>query len=262
MLLGDPGSRPVMRRALLWPSGMYVVMHDSVAGILMRIRMAVAAAVVLAGCQSTAPAGETPLDGAPRVTAVTDGKMMPDGPAMFDPPAGPLSPEEIWRVEPQDTVLHIQSGATCPGMLGGLRRDKQTVYKPNGMDVGCNYIGGEGPALLRFYIFTSDIGGLDAEVRTATDSMRAQQPIAKRAQVIAASQAFRNYGLVETDANGTMMRNSLLMTQVNGGWILKVRLTCREQDAKMYEELAARMLADEASRLKSRPVPRTVRMPA
>ena len=125
------------------------------------------------------------------------------------------------------------------------------------MDVGCNYIGGEGPALLRFYIFTSDIGGLDAEVRTATDSMRAQQPIAKRAPVIAASQAFRNYGLVETDANGTMTRNSLLMTQVNGGWILKVRLTCREQDAKAYEELAARMLADEVSKLTSRPVPRT-----
>lgn len=221
----------------------------------MRI-LAVVAAAVLAGCQSTSPAGETPLDGAPSGALASGGETTPGGLAVFDPPAGPLSPEEIWRVEPQDLVTHIQSGATCPGMLGGLRRDKQTVYKPNGMDVGCNYIGGEGPAVLRFYIFTSDIGGLDAEVRTATDSMRAQQPIAKRAPVIAASQAFRNYGLVETDANGTMTRNSLLMTQVHGGWILKVRLTCREQDAKTYEELAARMLADQVAKLKSRPVPR------
>lgn len=245
-----------MPRALLWPSGVYVVVRDSVTGLVMRILAAVAAAVVLAGCQSTAPAGETPLEGAPHVTPAGGGETTAGGLATFDPPAGPLSPEEIWRVEPQDTVTHIQSGATCPGMLGGLRRDKQTVYKPNGMDVGCNYIGGEGPALLRFYVFTSDIGGLDAEVRTATDSMRAQQPIAKRAPVIAASQTFRNYGLVETDAGGTTTRNSLLMTQVNGGWILKVRLTCREQDAKTYEELAARMLSDEAAKLKSRPVPR------
>ena len=63
--------------------------------------------------------------------------------------------------------------------------------------------------------------------------------------------------LVETDANGGATRNSLLMTQVNGGWILKVRLTAREQDAKAYEEIAARLLTDEAERLKSRPVPRT-----
>ena len=180
----------------------------------------------------------------------------PGGLPLFDPPTGPLSPEQIWRVDAQDTITHIQSGATCPGMLGGLRRDKQTIYKQNGMDVGCNYTGGEGPALLRFYIFTSDNGGLDAEMRVASDSMRAQQPIAKRGAV-AASQAFKALALVETDANGGATRNSLLMTQVNGGWILKVRLTAREQDAKAYEEIAARLLTDEAERLKSRPVPRT-----
>jgi hypothetical protein len=228
----------------------------------MRILAVVATAVALAGCQSTSPAGETPPEGASAGTLASGEDTAPGGLAMFDPPTGPLSPEEIWRVEPQDTVAHIQSGATCPGMLGALRRDKQTIYKPNGMDVGCNYAGGDGSALLRFYVFTSDNGGLDAEVRAATDSMRAQQPIAKRAPVVAAAQAFRNYALVETDANGALMRNSLLMTQVNGGWILKVRLTCREQDTKTYEELAARMLTDEAARLKSRPVPRTVRTPA
>jgi hypothetical protein len=218
----------------------------------MRI-LAVIALGVLAGCQGTPPVGE--LDGAPRATAVSGGETAPEGLAVFDPPAGPLGPEEIWRVDAQDNVTHIQSGVTCPGMLGGLRRDKQTVYRQNGMDVGCNYIG-DGPTVLRFYVFTSDTGGLDAEMRVASDSMRAQQPIAKRAPVIAASQAFRNYALVETDATGTATRNSLLMTQVNGGWMLKVRLTCREADAKMYEELAARVLDDEAGKLKSRPVPR------
>ncbi len=86
--------------------------------------------------------------------------------------------------------------------------------------------------------------------------MRAQQPIAKRATV-AAPQSLKTLALVETDANGTAMRNSLLMTQVNGGWILKVRLTCREQDAKTYEEIAARLVGEEADRLKSQPVPRT-----
>lgn len=226
---------------------------------MMRILVAMAAAAgVLAGCQTAAPVADTQLAGAAAVEGVPAARVetTPGGLPLFDPPTGPLSPEQIWRVDAQDTITHIQSGATCPGMLGGLRRDKQTIYKQNGMDVGCNYTGGEGPALLRFYIFTSDNGGLDAEMRVASDSMRAQQPIAKRGAV-AASQAFKTLALVETDANGGATRNSLLMTQVNGGWILKVRLTAREQDAKAYEEIAARLLTDEAERLKSRPVPRT-----
>src|SRR5690349_194425 len=84
---------------------------DSMAGLVMRILAAVAVAVMLAGCQSTPTAGETPLDGEPRVTTASGGETTPEGLATFDPPAGPLSPEEIWRVEPQDTVAHIQSGA-------------------------------------------------------------------------------------------------------------------------------------------------------
>jgi hypothetical protein len=227
----------------------------------MKIRMAIAAAAVLTGCQTSAPAVETPLDGARRVVSTGGAPTVPDGVTLFDPPVGPLAPEQVWRVDGQDLVTHVLSGATCPGMLGGLRRDKQTIYRQNGMDVGCNYIG-DGPTVLRFYIFTSETGGLDSEMRVATDSIRAQQPIAKRAQPSPAAAAFRNYAVTEADANGVMTRNSLLMTQVNGGWILKVRVTCREADAVRTEDLAARLLGDEANRLKSRPVPRTLKNPA
>lgn len=230
--------------------------------ILAASAAAMTAAAFLAACQSAPPVGGTVLDGAPagdpRLGA--GAATTPDGAAIFDPPAGPLSPEQIWRVDGQDNVTHIQSGAVCPGMLGPLRRDKQTIYKQNGMDVGCSYTGGEGPAVLRFYVFASDNGGLDAEMRVASDSMRAQQPIAKRATVASGAQAYRNFALVDT-AGGATTRNSLLMTQVNGGWMLKVRLTCREADAKALEEVAARQLGQEVERLKSRPAPRLVRTP-
>ncbi len=230
----------------------------------MRILVAITAGLVLAACQATPPSRQTPLDGGPVGEDLSGARIEASagGLPMFDPPAGPLSPEEIWRVDAQDNITHIQSGATCPGLLSGLRRDKQTIYRQNGMDVGCSYAGGEGPTLLRFYIFTSDNGGLDAEMRVASDSMRAQQPVAKRATVAGAAQAYRNFALVEADPDGMATRNSLLMTQVNDGWILKVRLTCRESDAKAAEEVAARLLGQEVERLKVRPVPRVVRAPA
>lgn len=217
----------------------------------MRLKAGLFAAVALGACQTQAPAVDMAETG-----VVSSGSQ--EDLAMFDPPAGPLGEADVWRVDLGDVVTHILSGATCPATRGDLRRDKQIIYRANGMDVGCNYIGADG-TVLRFYVFTSELGGLDAEMKSTADSMRAQQPIAKEEPFGSPSPEFRSYTLAYTGPSGTPMRSSLLLAQVNGGWMVKVRVTGPEAGARKTEELAARVLMEEANRLKSRPVPRMVR---
>jgi hypothetical protein len=204
----------------------------------------IAALVALGACQSPSPpAGDAP-------------------PATFDAPIGPLSEAEIWRVDPHDTITHIQSGANCPKLWGGLMRDKLTIFRPNGMDIGCSYAGPAGSAtVLTFYVFTSVNGGLDAELKVGVDSMRARTPTAKEAPFHnpPTSSEYRSHALSYASPDGTRMRTSLLVGQVNGGWLVKIRLTCREEDARKMEEAAGQGLVGQADRLRTRPIPRATR---
>jgi hypothetical protein len=206
----------------------------------------VAALALLGACQSVA----TP----PQAEGGTES-------AMFDPPTGPLSEAEIWRVDPDDNITHIQSGATCPGLWGGLKRDRLTIFRPDGMDVGCNYVGIDNATAMTLYVFTSAHGGLDSEMKVAIDSMRARQPVAKETPFYNPSSngGYKTYTLAYANADGTPMRTSLLLGQVNGGWLLKIRLTCRESDARKAEEVAGLAMMGQADRLRTRPVPRTAK---
>ena len=62
----------------------------------------------------------------------------------------PLSEEEVWRKDADGNITHIQSGAVCPVAWGNYTRGQVSIFKPDGMDVGCNYNAPNG-ATLTFY---------------------------------------------------------------------------------------------------------------
>lgn len=222
----------------------------------MRIRAAVMAAFAVTACSAVpapSPSGGTSIETAERgrpdvdAGAQSPADRLPAGGA----PKDPLRPEQIWSVDREDNVTHVLSGASCPAVLGPLRRGRQIIYRPNGMDVGCSYTSGDGKTLLRMYIFTSENGGLEAEMRIASDSMRAQQPVGRRVTLSEGARTFSGFALAGPDGAGTATRNTVLMTQTRDGWLVKVRLTCPESEAGPAENMAAGLLAGTAQKIRA-----------
>src|SRR5262245_37747641 len=73
--------------------------------------------------------------------------------AEFAKAEGETADKDLWTTDADNNITHILSGATCPASWSGLEREKVTVFKPDGTDVGCNFISRSGPTVMTFYVF-------------------------------------------------------------------------------------------------------------
>lgn len=174
--------------------------------------------------------------------------------------AAELSEKEIWRTDGDDNLTHIQSGVSCPPVWAGMKRDRISIFRKDGMDVGCNYLSPNSPTVMTFYAFTlpGDATPVKQVLRDTLDTMKTRQPTAKETPYLAASRngQYEALTLAYENADGTRMRTSVLIAQV-GEWLLKIRLTCRAEDALMAEETAGVAIIGQTDRLRTRPVPKT-----
>jgi hypothetical protein len=230
--------------------------------------VALAACLGVSGCQSK-PKNDLVINVGPdgRMTVQSSGspedralaallQLALDKEAAKDEKA-PLTEAQIWRKDDDGNITHIQSGATCPVTWAGLTRDKLSVFAADGTDVGCNFVTpNAGPTYMTFYVYQR-AGGMEEAMKEAVDGMKARQPVAKETPYFAPSSngQYRSLTLSYKAADGTPMRTSVLLAQ-SGGWLLKMRLTCREDDARVAEQSAALGLMGQADRLRSpQPLP-------
>lgn len=242
----------------------------------MKRMMMAAAALSLAGCGTTsgtdndlvflmgpdgkmtsvAPRGASEEDVrmANALTQIMNGALDDE-----EEPERALTENEIWRQDADNHLTHIQSGATCPATWSGLVRERTTIFRPDGMDVGCNYLSPNGPTVMTFYSFTmpGPKETLEEVLKQSAEPLKARQPTAKETPFLAPSQhgQYLAAAVAYTNVDGTKMRTSVLVAEVNG-WYLKIRLTCRESDAPVAENTAGLAIMGQADRLRTKPVPK------
>jgi hypothetical protein len=226
--------------------------------------MMAAALVVLAGCQ-TKPANEINVevlpDGSYRVASsgsseedqmlaalmqsVLNDELKDDAEAQE-----PLAEDEVWRADAAGNLTHIQSGGQCPLQRGEYTRGRTSIFQPDGTDVGCNY-GSPNGAVLTFYVY-QNTQALADELTETFETMKTRQPVSTEAQFAnqPASKAYLARTLAYEAADGAAMRTSVLLAD-GGAWRLKMRLTCKADDAQRIEMSAGIALMGQADRFSS-----------
>jgi hypothetical protein len=167
-----------------------------------------------------------------------------------DSDAEPLQEDEIWREDSAGNLTHIQSGAQCPVRWGAYVRGQTGIYRPDGMDIGCNYTAPDG-TVMTFYVYMSDQELAD-ELEATLDAVRTRQPVSTEQPFGrgAPSPAYVARALAYETADGTKMRTSVLLAN-GGAWRLKIRLTCTAEGAGQTETAAGIALIGQADRLNS-----------
>jgi hypothetical protein len=232
---------------------------------MLRTLAAAGLVALAAGCQSTPqPANEIVIevddDGNMRVVsaggspedqalaALMQSALDGDFGAAEEP--APLAEDEIWRDDGQGNLMHIQSGAQCPQRWGEYTRTRTHVFRPDGLDVGCNFAAPDGK-VMTFYIYES-AETLADELDGAFESMKTRQPVSTDARFgsLPESTAYVGRSLAYEAADGTQMRTSVALAD-GGGWRLKIRLTCEARLAVQAENAAGVALIGQADRLNS-----------
>lgn len=162
-----------------------------------------------------------------------------------------LTEDEVWRKDADGNLTHIQSGVQCPAVWGNYTRGKVTIFRPDGMDVGCNY--NSPNATLTFYAYKSDLKLAD-ELKGTMETVKMRQPVSKEVpfSLPSSNDGYVAATLSYKDANGREERTSTLLA--NGGtWRLKIRLTCRADVAKDIENGAAVAMMGQRDRMLNPP---------
>jgi hypothetical protein len=173
------------------------------------------------------------------------------------PEAEPLPEDQVWRADGAGNLTHIQSGAQCQQHWGEYTRTRSSIFKPDGMDVGCNYGASDG-RVLTFYVYESDLS-LGEELDSTIETIKTRQPVSTEARFGSppGSPAYVARALAYEAADGTKMRTSVALAN-GGSWRLKMRLTCEANVATQAENAAGVALMGQADRLESgKPPPST-----
>jgi hypothetical protein len=233
----------------------------------------VSSLALVAGCQSTpkdanALVIEVGEDGQMRVVSAGDSEEDQAIAAMIQlaldleldnaDEQEPLEEDEVWSTDGAGNLTHIQSGAQCPLRWGGYVRQRTGIYQPDGTDVGCSYSSPDGN-VQTFYIYKSDLSLAD-ELEQTFETMQTRQPISEEVRFgdNAPSGGYVARALAYATADGVQMRTSVLLTD-EGGWRLKIRLTCGADDVPRAETAAGIALIGQAERLASPSLPPTAK---
>lgn len=176
------------------------------------------------------------------------GQALAEGLAKTDPNRE-LSNDEIWSVDAAGNLTHIQSGGICPLRWGEFVLNKPTIFKRNGMDVGCNFQSESLRSSFTFYFYTNsespkqELDGVMSAIKSRNPNGRdvALNYLGPEPQYVGAA-----IESVEDGAEAT--RDAILLTE-DDGWRIKLRMTYPAEFAVEREHLAAIMLQGQIDRV-------------
>lgn len=85
-------------------------------------------------------------------------------------------PHSVWQLDDLGNATHLQSQWQCPAAIGEYRRHDLRTYDTFGLDVSCDYAGGDGDITL--YLTKRAGGDLNADFEGAKGAIRQRFPSA------------------------------------------------------------------------------------
>ncbi len=219
-------------------------------------------AFLLASC-ATAPQNE---DGIITAVQTADGSFIAvdeDGNDVSDAPesalllalvdalnAPELTDEEIWSVDSQGNLTHIQSGGICPIEWGEFTLAKPSIFNRNGMNVGCNYQSALLQASFTFYMYVNQ-QDVDDELDEVLNTIKMRSPTAKEVDLhmIGPPPFYYSGRGLETEIDGGEIKRDAILAANEAGWRIKLRMTYLATDAQEMEHLGAIMLRGKMDRV-------------
>ncbi|MEM0984718.1 MAG: hypothetical protein AAGJ32_00580 [Pseudomonadota bacterium] len=150
--------------------------------------------------------------------------------------AAPQVASPSWTLADDDTATHVQSGGVCPATVGAFARFGLPDFRPNGLDVGCQYETADQTGILTLYF--SDFAPMTAEqhlgqmiqVAEITRGLGLDRDGTKACQdaLILRVSAETGDAAVEAPACAVLSNDdaaSLILVETFGRWHFKIRLT-------------------------------------
>lgn len=160
-----------------------------------------------------------------------------------------LAEEDIWQELEGGHLLHVQSGAICATTMGGIARERELVFAPDGSDVGCNYAdAARQQSYMTFYIYHRPHDAA-TEWQESMAGLTTRHPGAQEVPYGTTSGSYVSTTLLLEGADGATVRSSLLLSEANG-WYLKMRVTCPAVECASVEQLAGIGLMGQIDRVR------------
>lgn len=162
----------------------------------------------------------------------------------------PLEDHEIWSVDGDGNLTHIQSGGICPYEWGEFTLIKPTIFNRNGFDVGCNYQSVALEASYTFYFYVNS-EPIEQELDGVVSAIQSRTPTAQAVDLNFLGPAPRYYAgrALESSVDGGSVKRDSVLLMEKAGWRIKLRMTYEATDAIEREHLAAIMLKGQADRV-------------
>jgi hypothetical protein len=145
----------------------------------------------------------------------------------------------IWKIEDAGRIAHLQSGLACDAAVSAFHRTNVIAFRPNGLDVGCNYATARNDITITEYITRRGTKTL------ADDLAEARSELLHRfdgLSLLADSKNFAPTGswLKETYARDAgKFREGIWLADLNG-WTLEYRVSYMPQTERVaFDGLAA-----------------------
>lgn len=161
-----------------------------------------------------------------------------------------LSDDEIWSVDPEGNLTHIQSGGFCPYEWGEFTLIRPSIFKRDGSDVGCNFQSTNLNASYTFY-FYRNAEPIEQDLQGVVDAIKSRNPTAKEAGLNFLGPEPRYYlgRVLETAIDGASVTRNAALIADEAGWRVKMRMTYNAQNALEREHLGAIMLRGQLDRI-------------
>lgn len=220
---------------------------------------------LMSACSTTEKATDTP----PHIVLEDDGSFSvtdKDGNPIDDPRAESLSnaltlemarsqtleDDEIWAIDSDGNLTHIQSGGLCPLEWEQFTLSKPVIFQRNGLDVGCNFQSQELQASFTFYFyFNQENHALRAELEGASAAMKYRVPLAKSVDMQVPenpSQVMIGEAIEGQGEAQPAKRDAIVLTEENG-WFVKLRMTYPAATAAALETLGSVMLLAQTEQI-------------
>ncbi|MEO1323549.1 MAG: hypothetical protein AAFV59_11125 [Pseudomonadota bacterium] len=161
-----------------------------------------------------------------------------------------LKDDEIWAVDQDGNLTHIQSGGICPQAWGEFSLVKTSIFKRDGSDVGCNFQSASLNASYTFYFYKNH-EPIEQDLESVITAIQSRNPTAKETDLTYLIPEPRFYigRVIETVIDGGGVKRDASLIADEAGWRIKLRMTYGANNAVEHEQLGALMLQGQVDRV-------------
>ena len=148
--------------------------------------------------------------------------------------------KSIWHIADNGDAVHWQSGLRCDSTVEGFRRTNVYAYKPNGLDVSCNYLDSK-RSLITIYLTRRENDTLSDDFEEAKRELTQAMPDASTLQsqpnqLIASDLSWVQILYSRQDGK---IREGIWIADMDG-WTLEYRATyATENEQSVFGEISA-----------------------